>query len=380
MESGQRPRVHWIDGVRALAALYVVLHHVWLNAFPGFPSQNGPWFVGWLLYGQLGVVVFIVVSGFSLTMVPARGGYNLRGGAGTFARSRAWRILPPYWVALALSMIVVHWVTAPKNGFDVGGRSFVVHGLLLQDVVGSNTPNGTFWSIAVEAQIYLLFPLMLLLCRRTGSLWVAALVAVVVVLAYELALHVHGLARINNFSPALLVGFAFGMAAVPRQLGQSRPASRWTPYYPLVAALLACAVIGLMQVLGPERVVANYFWIDIAVALVVAILFRGLALGQGRGLAQLFSRAPLARTGEFSYSIYLIHGPLLTVMVLYVLDPLELSDQAEFWTLLAIGVPVALLISYAFFKVFERPFLHVRSLPALRSFVFRRPPAVEAAE
>src|SRR3954470_8658102 len=70
-------RVSWLDGVRGGAATFVVLHHMWLAAWPGYPRNIGPWWLGWLLYGHLAVAVFIVVSGFSLALAPMRNGRPL---------------------------------------------------------------------------------------------------------------------------------------------------------------------------------------------------------------------------------------------------------------------------------------------------------------
>ena len=123
-------RIEWLDGVRALAAIYVMLHHIYLHVFPGFPESPGPFGLGWLMYGQLAVVVFIVVSGFSLGLAPARGGNRLKDGASGFFQRRAWRILPPYWVALLFSLAVAHFLLVEAPGREVNVRSLVVHGLL----------------------------------------------------------------------------------------------------------------------------------------------------------------------------------------------------------------------------------------------------------
>src|SRR4051794_4018005 len=120
----RRGRVEWLDGVRGCAAVYVMLHHIWLAAYPHFPVNSGPWYLGWLLYGHLGVAVFIVVSGFSLTLQPTRHGMRLPGGARGFGRRRAWRILPAYWAALAYSGIVVILLTSRLNGIHVNAKSF----------------------------------------------------------------------------------------------------------------------------------------------------------------------------------------------------------------------------------------------------------------
>src|SRR5215218_5265657 len=113
---GAAYRVGWLDGIRAGAALFVVLHHMWLAVWPSFPSNAGPWWVGWLLYGHLAVAVFIVVSGFSLALAPLRHGARLNGGVPRFVRRRAWRILPAYWAALVLSTIVTGAIVEPDLG------------------------------------------------------------------------------------------------------------------------------------------------------------------------------------------------------------------------------------------------------------------------
>src|SRR5919109_3936684 len=147
--------------------MFVVLHHMCLATWPSFPRNAGPWWLGWLLYGHMAVAVFIVVSGFSLALVPLSNGGRLPGGVRRFVRRRAWRILPAYWAALILSIVVTAYLLRPDLDAAAIGKSFVVHGLLLQDVVGSVPPNGALWSIAVEWQIYFVFPLILWLGFKT---------------------------------------------------------------------------------------------------------------------------------------------------------------------------------------------------------------------
>jgi len=91
-------RLAGLDGVRGLAALFVVVNHVFLRAFPGYPVDRAPFWAAWFIYGRFAVVVFIVLSGFSLALSPARQGWRLDG-VSRFARRRARRILPPYWAA-----------------------------------------------------------------------------------------------------------------------------------------------------------------------------------------------------------------------------------------------------------------------------------------
>jgi peptidoglycan/LPS O-acetylase OafA/YrhL len=355
-------RVEWLDGVRGLAATYVLLHHVWLNSFLGFPSDTGPWFLGWLLYGHLAVVVFIVVSGYSLTLAPKRNGFRLKGGAKEFARRRAWRILPPYWAALAISVFLVNVLIAPRVGGGVDLRSVLIHALLLQDLVGNTPPNGTFWSIAIEAQIYVLFPLLLLMWRRLRPIWTVTVVTGVVVGLYVTSLVVPEIDPVNNLTPQLLVAFVFGMLAanraeLPRMLGRS---------VPLLAIATAGGVILVMAAVlaGPEWIVARYFWVDLLVAGLAAAAFRWFSARGGAVARGLASRVP-AGLGRFSYSSYLIHSPVIVVVVVYITQPMGLDPGETFLALLLIAVPLALAVSYGFFLVFERPFLVARSWASL---------------
>ncbi|MFL5860483.1 MAG: acyltransferase family protein, partial [Solirubrobacteraceae bacterium] len=143
----RRQRLAGLDGIRGLAALYVVVNHVFLRAFPGYPAVHAPFWAGWFIYGRFAVVVFIVLSGFSLGLSPARRGWRLQG-ISEFARRRARRILPAYWAALAFCLVVAWmFVTQPGLGTPIAS-SVVANGLLVQNIVLAHSPNAAFWSMA----------------------------------------------------------------------------------------------------------------------------------------------------------------------------------------------------------------------------------------
>src|SRR5689334_5218993 len=174
-----RERLVGLDGLRGLAALFVVINHVFLRTFPGYPVDHAPFWAGWFIYGRFAVVVFIVLSGFSLALSPARHGWRLDSAA-RFAQRRARRILPAYWGALAFSLAVA-WLIVRQPGHGMpDAKSVLVNGLLVQNIVGAHTPNAAFWSMAVEAQLYLLFPLLLLIVRRRSGIVMLAMVTLVV--------------------------------------------------------------------------------------------------------------------------------------------------------------------------------------------------------
>src|SRR3954463_1062908 len=123
-------RLAGLDGVRGLAALFVVVNHVFERAFPGYPVDRAPFWAGWFIYGRFAVVVFIVLSGFSLALSPARDGWRLDA-VSAFAYRRARRILPAYWAALGFSLVVA-WLLVPPPGQGAPDtKSVLVNGLLV---------------------------------------------------------------------------------------------------------------------------------------------------------------------------------------------------------------------------------------------------------
>ena len=173
--------------------------------------DRAPFWAAWFIYGRFAVVVFIVLSGFSLALSPARHGWRLDG-VFRFARRRARRILPAYWAALAFSLAVAWLVVAPPGQGAPGAKSVFVNGLLVQNLVGAPSPNRSFWSMAVEAQLYIAFPLLLLMVRRWGAIVMVATVTLVVAAVGILGPHV---ARLDVFviqsPPDLAALFAVGV-------------------------------------------------------------------------------------------------------------------------------------------------------------------------
>ena len=178
-----------------------MVNHVFLRAFPGYPVDHAPFWAGWFIYGRFAVVVFIVLSGFSLALSPARHGWRLDG-ISRFARRRARRILPAYWAALAFSLAVA-WLIVAQPGQGVpDAKSVLVNGLLVQNLVGAPSPNAAFWSMAVEAQLYVLFPLLLLIVRRWGAIVMLATVTLVVAAVGIFGPHISRARHVRDPVPA----------------------------------------------------------------------------------------------------------------------------------------------------------------------------------
>ncbi|MDQ4504343.1 acyltransferase [Sinomonas sp. ASV322] len=356
-----RPRVEWLDGVRGAAAFYVVLHHTWLLSFRGFPDNAGPGWTGWMTYGHLAVAVFIVVSGFSLSLAPVARGYRLKEGTLGFIRRRFWRIVPPFWAALALASILVWAGLIPTpSGEPLAWRDVLVHALILHDTIGNVSPNGVFWSIAVEWHIYFLFPLILLAARRWGSAVAGTLVAGAVLAQHLAAPFVPLAAFFDRFTPQFLALFVAGVFAVA--LARDSRASRWAG---IAGALGWAAFPVLAASVGARAVVANFFWVDLWIGLCTAGLFAAMAAGHLRPLRWVLASRPLRSLGTFAFSLYLVHAPMLE-LVRGVGESVWGFDHAQtFAFLLVVGVPVAVAASFGFYVVFEKVFVTARSLSAV---------------
>ncbi len=364
--SGAQRRVSGLDGIRGLAALYVVLNHVFLRAFPGYPRDTAPAWAGWLIYGRFAVVVFIVLSGFSLAVGPAGDGWRL-GGLTRFARRRAWRILPPYWAALAFSLAMTWFVVAQPGWPRPTGGSAVVNGLLLQDLVTVPSPNRAFWSIAIEAQLYVALPLLLLLCRRVSAAAMAALVAAGVIAVGALGeLDVSVGSLVTQLTPDLAVLFAVGILAADihaaRQRDQSGPSR--LPWHWLALALVV-PVLVTAGVRGSVWTIDHLFWVDLALGPAVGCLLVAIASGRPVPLLSVLQTRPLRSLGSFSYSLYLTHAPIVIAIYYGLVRGRVPAGVPTFVVLVAVVVPLTIVFARVFAAVFELPFQRHRGWAAL---------------
>jgi peptidoglycan/LPS O-acetylase OafA/YrhL/O-antigen/teichoic acid export membrane protein len=370
-------RLHGLDGIRGLAALFVVLHHCWLLSFPGFPINTGPWWLGWLVYGHFAVVIFIVLSGFSLSIAPARSGWQLRS-IREFLRRRAWRILPPYWAALAFSLAVAWWIVAQPNTPEPTAKSVAVHGLLAQDLIGSPSPNGALWSIAIEAQLYLVFPLLLLVLLRWGAAVMLASMTMIVVAIAAVAPHDTRVDALMRLTPQFAALFAAGIVAAGILVASDRV--RGLPWHWL-ALIAVVPVVLLIAERGSAWTVDNFVWVDLALGPATGLLLAGVAAGRPVGLVRLLETRPMQRLGACSYSLYLTHSPIV-VTVNHVVRRLDVgSGMPTFLLTLAIAVPLAVGFAMWFASLFEIPFQKHRSWAAWRKLISARwsPNSVESA-
>lgn len=215
-----RVRLQFLDGLRGLSACYVVLSHI------GAP-HNLPFvlslFWAWTGFGRSAVSVFIVLSGFSLMLPVARSSDGtLKGGFGEYIKRRSMRILPPYYAALGIIIILLLMAKGIGNSIgdwshnvhanDLGPGNIITHLLLVHNLFQqwNSGIESSMWSIPVEWQIYFLFPLVLLPVWRRYGIIAPIIVGLLIGIIPLFVLPAH-----LNFSwcnPWFVGLFAMGMA------------------------------------------------------------------------------------------------------------------------------------------------------------------------
>lgn len=339
-------RLRHLDGIRALAAAYVVLQHVWLTAVPAAGTSAYSDITHWWVYGNYAVTAFIVVSGYSLVLA----------GRERFVLRRARRLLPPYWAAVLLCWLLARTLLQDPGDLTIwrtvlppaGMRDLALQLLLLQDLTNVHLVNYVLWSIAVEAHVYALFPL----ASRVRALLPLALgVAAVAYAALVLTGTRPGVDRLH---PQFYAFFVLGMWACA------------TARAPRVAWLAPACLVALVAVnlaLPSEDIARNYAYTQPFVALgVTAVLLD--AKRPGSRLARALSWRPLVRLGLMAYSLYLVHAPVLELVWRYVVSPLDPSPSLALPVLLVAGGAASLLVAAAFYRLVERPFLLARTRAA----------------
>ncbi len=310
--------------------------------------------------------------------------YKLKNGLKDFFLRRAKRILPTYYLAMVLSLLLIWTLVGTKTGthwdmsVPVTLKDILFHIFLIHDIFSSTAfkINHAFWSIAVEGRIYVLFPILLLLWRMAGRL-IALLFAVLFSILAHLALIV-ALANKFNISTDLagvfpyLILFAFGMLAADiANSNQSISLSKIRKTIPwgIVTSLLTIISLVANHLYRQERLSLNT--VDIVMGLTCASLMIALAKPRNEGgrsawLAKLLGVKPLAFCGMFAYSIYLIHAPFLQLFSQYFLNHKYQDRFLNMSVLILIGIPVIILISYIFFLICEKPFLTKRRKPTVK--------------
>lgn len=359
----KRPEFPYLDGIRGAAAVGIAFFHAYLFTGLSGQAESELPIVGWFLtVASLGVPVFIVLSGYVL-MLPLISTPNLsyRHGIADFFRRRARRILPPYYAALVLSITLILAVPLMQSQSGTQWDSKIPltfgnvasHVLLVHDFWAGwiGKINGPLWSVAVEWHIYFLMPLVLIpLWRRFRPLWV---VAGVLVLTLTPAF-----VGIGDFAHPWVIGlFAAGMWAAQCTLKSVVSNVPRNVAVAFSAAVIVIAVLG--DILGPTSRALLETAGGIAVAAGLAWAGQEIVAGRSPAIVRPFASKPMKHLGLFSYSIYLIHSPLLALANLLLLS-LELPIVVHWLLMTFVAAPIAIAVSYGFFKLVEVHFLNSR--------------------
>lgn len=364
------PRFAGLDGLRAVAVALVVVYHL----FPGSPLRGG--FVG--------VDVFFVISGFlitSLLLRPSRlGRLSSPRRLIDFWRRRARRLLP------ALAVVITVCATAAwLLGGDLlvgmgrqvlGAATFSYNWLAVADgtdYFAATAPElfRNFWSLAVEEQFYVVWPLLLPLVLLIPGRWPR--VALLLIAAGGSAWWMSQLVAAGDVTRAyfgtdahafgLLIGIALALAVA------DMPDRVWMRSRRVLTGALLIGLIGIAAVvvaaLQPETPDAATF----PGALLLATLGSALAVFAGVWPGSWFGRAldvqPLKWIGDRSYGIYLWHWPVLVLMLV---GTQRFGPEAgvPVWTG-ALALVVSVGAAAASYRFVELPFRRVGFRHALRA-------------
>jgi peptidoglycan/LPS O-acetylase OafA/YrhL len=380
-------RLPLLDGVRAIAALSVLVFHAgfWSNiTMTGSPAAP------FLSRLDVGVSIFFVLSGFLLyrPFVRARLLGTPAPRAVAYGWRRALRILPAYWLALTVVLLVV----SRPDALDPGD-AVVYYGLVqayTDQVLGGIAQA---WTLCVEVAFYALLPLWALALRRllpatVRSELLALAVLVAVATAWKLAAVLSAAdaeqanaSRMLIWLPAYLDQFALGMALAVLTAGGAPRALEWIGRRPWVAWAAAAAAFVLVSVgigLSPEnrldapvsaaQVFARH-WLYALVG--VGVLLPAVAgAARGGAVRRLLGQRWLLYLGLVSYGIYLWHSAAMERAVGAVGRD---GSWAAFAAYVAVGFAVAVVVATLSWRVVERPALRLKRLVPDRALPLREP-------
>jgi peptidoglycan/LPS O-acetylase OafA/YrhL len=375
-----------IEGLRGVAVLWVVAFHYlvvrsaagiadpWIAALDRVPGLEAI-----ALNGYLGVDLFFLISGFLLALpwfAHARAGIAPPSARGFYLR-RIRRIVPAYYLQLLLLFTLVlpllHGRKYWRSDVYVDFWNGIAHGLFIHNTTpltsGSLGANGALWTLAVEAQFYLLLPLVAPLFVRAPRRALAAAIAIALAwqwdAAHDLAVLVDAELRLGAHwawteamvrevlslqLPAFAAHFALGIVLGRLWLHAREARSSLSP--PARVALCGAAIAILaVQLAGLVPIPKAFARMPATLAL--AILLALAASLRPGPLASVLARGPLAFAGRISYSAYLYHVPLLLLWNVYARD-------IQGWIALPAYLGVLTAVSWISWRHVEQPFLQAK--------------------
>jgi peptidoglycan/LPS O-acetylase OafA/YrhL len=333
-------RVAEFDGLRAIAVTLVMIFHTTRTEFAG----------GWI-----GVDIFFVLSGFLITSILAREFDDTSSiKFGQFYIRRALRLFPALALMLALyAAIVLPFTTDFSRYFEaIIAAAFYGMNWIRAFQIDAEGHIGHTWSLAVEEQFYLVWPLVLIFAMKRGGRPLAFKVALALVAAVAIwrmyltesgAVPIRTYAGFDTRADALFIGCAFALISLSSDLTALATRTVAIPIAVIMAVSFLTPWDTRWLALGGSTVIATC-----AAWLLVA------CLNEPKGLFfSLLRSAPIQYCGRISYGIYLWHAMMASLLSnsRYHFSPLLIS---------LIVPPVTLIIATASFFLIEKPFLKLK--------------------
>ena len=347
-----------IDGLRAFAVVAVVLFHARLGPISG---------------GYVGVDVFFVISGFLITQLIATEMTGGRFSITTFYERRIRRLFPALFLVLGAVMAVGFWLLLPAALVDLS-KSTVAATLFASNVLFFSEA-GYFdapalakpllhtWSLAVEEQFYIAYPVLLLSVIRLFPRRVVAVIAALALLSFVAAAWMATRAPDAAFYLAplraweLLLGALLALNSVPSLPNRQ---TRELAAFGGIALVLFAVLTYSSNTIFP------------GVAALVPCLGTAMIIHAGTSGSSMVARVLGSRwivfVGLISYSLYLWHWPIFVYADYYLVRP------PTVWESIGLVIFVS-LISVLSWRFVERPF-RTRRVAAMRASLFRAAAAV----
>lgn len=361
MKSSNRDYLGSVDHIRAFAALLVVVYHglqLFTYKFRGGTDGN-VWLystnpvTAFLFEGHTAVTLFMVLSGFIFTVGALNKQVSFRG----FMTNRLLRIYPLFVLMTFIA------IAAMPSKFTFSGFAQLMLGM--GNMPGSlelMPVSGMFWAVAVEMQFYLLFPLLNRLLSRSGPVSFGKLIAAIAVVRALIWLVSNGpsvyFLLYTNIA-GRIDHFLLGMIAAWLYLKRPQMFRGWWK-----VALVAIAAVAMLWAFNQIHGFASaepwrLLWLDLeggvwALAILIYVSTCRATNFISRGVAKL---------GELSYSIYLLHFIILTIMIEHgwFIQLSQLTSTANaMLNVVALFVPAVLALSTITYNGVELPFLRMR--------------------
>jgi len=369
-----------LDGVRGVAILLVLIFHLSVYGHGLAPSGL---FIDRLYYrvagtGWIGVDLFFVLSGFLITGIlydAKEGQHYFR----NFYARRILRIFPLYYGALILFLVVLPWLRPDHSGLRLMARdgawywSYLSNLQIARDGWPQFGAIGHFWSLAVEEQFYLVWPVIVLVLSRR-QLQLASLACIVAALAVRVTLNAEG----NSTAAFVLMPARIDALAVGAYLAVTARGpeglQRLSRLAPTSAALLS---LGFLVIFGVRKGFAAYDPVvstighTILACLFGAVLVLALTSARHAVIARVFDSSFLSFFGRYSYGIYVFHHPILFfkpgIIPLAIVPSLFGSQLLRQLVFLVIATAVSVGIAFLSWHLFEKQFLKLKRLFPYRS-------------